>query len=195
MRKRMVVKKLIPLFFLASFCLGAAHPLYADIYMYVDSEGVFHFTNTPTSEKYRFYMREKSAKGVKRGSRRYDDIIRNASSRHGIEFPLIKAMIKVESDFNPEAVSKKGAMGLMQIMPGNLEKLNISDPFNPRENIMGGSYYFRQMLDRFDGKLSLALAAYNAGPTRVAELNAIPPYRETRNYVKKVMRYYRYFKG
>ena len=179
---------------LTALLLGAACPAYADIYMYVDEDGVFHFSNTPTSGKYRLYMRERGRRAAP-DTGRFDDIIRSAASRHGVEFPLIKAMIKVESNFDPRAVSRKGAKGLMQIMPENFARLNISDPFNPRQNIMGGSYYFKQMLDRFDGKLSLALAAYNAGPTRVEQLGAIPPYPETRDYVKKVMRYYRRFKG
>ncbi|MCG2752145.1 MAG: lytic transglycosylase domain-containing protein [Desulfobacteraceae bacterium] len=98
-------------------------------------------------------------------------------------------MIKVESNFNKKAVSRKGAMGLMQIMPENLNDLAINDPFDPWQNIMGGSKYLRTLLDRFGGKIALALAAYNAGPTRVEEHEGIPPFQETRNYVRQVLRY------
>jgi len=100
-------------------------------------------------------------------------------------------MIKVESNFNPRAVSRAGALGLMQIMPKNLKSLKIRDPFDPFQNIMGGTKYLKYLLNRFDDRLSLALAAYNAGPKRVEEHNRIPPFPETQNYVKKVTRYYR----
>jgi len=102
--------------------------------------------------------------------------------------------MKAESDFNPKAVSKKGAKGLMQIMPSNFKALGIKDPFNPRENVMGGALYLRQMLDRFNGRIHLALAAYNAGPDRVVRSGGIPPIRETEDYVKRVMEYYRMFR-
>ena len=109
---------------------------------------------------------------------------------------LVKAIIKAESDFNPKAVSQKGAMGLMQIMPENFQHLDIEDPFDPRENIMGGTRYFRYLYDRFDGKLALSLAAYNAGPTAVDNYNkTIPPYRETEQYVQRVMDYYRIYQN
>ncbi len=104
-------------------------------------------------------------------------------------------MIRVESNFNPKAVSRKGALGLMQVMPTNLKSLDISDPFDPEQNIMGGARYFRSMVDRFDGKLPLALAAYNAGPNMVDRYKDIPPIEETRNYVKKVMEFFYLYKN
>lgn len=163
----------------------------ADIYMYLDSDGILHFTNTPTSSHYKLYIKEKPKKSpAEEAKDRYDHIIKEASYVSGISFALIKAMIRVESNFDSNAVSKKGAMGLMQIMPNNFDALDIDDPFNPRENIMGGSKYFQQMLARYDGKLPLALAAYNAGPTAVDRNHGIPPIRETEDYVKKVMNYY-----
>jgi len=165
--------------------------VWADIYMYLDSDGILHFTNTPTSSHYKLYIKEKPQKSPAEAAMdRYDHIIEEAAYISGISFALIKAMIRVESNFDPKAVSKKGAKGLMQIMPKNYDSLNIDDPFDPRENIIGGSMYFQQMMDRYDGKLPLALAAYNAGPTAVDRNRGIPPIRETEDYVKKVMNYY-----
>jgi soluble lytic murein transglycosylase-like protein len=170
-------------------------PAMADIYLFIDSQGVLHFTNTPTSNRYKVYMREPLHRPeVFYTVESYDDVISEAAKRNGISSSLLKALIHVESYFNPRAVSKKGAMGLMQIMPENLQPLNISDPFDPWQNIMGGASYLKAMLERFSGQLPLALAAYNAGPTAVEKYKAIPPYPETQNYVQKVMRFFRLYK-
>lgn len=167
----------------------------ADIYVYIDHEGTLHFTNTPTSSQYKVYMREPLARpATLRHVTSYDDVISEAAKRHGLSSSLIKALIHVESLFNPRAVSKKGAIGLMQIMPENLQALNISDPFDPWENIMGGASYLKSMLERFRGELPLALAAYNAGPKAVERYHDIPPYPETEAYVKKVMQFFRHYK-
>lgn len=173
-----------------------APPVNADIYMYLDSDGVLHFSNTPTSSHYKLYLKEKPKKrhGAQRPTSAFDHLITEAAQTSGISFPLIKAMIKAESNFDPQAVSKKGAMGLMQIMPENLAAFNISNPFDPRENILGGSLYFQRLMKRYEGKLPLALAAYNAGPTAVDRYGNIPPIEETENYVKKVMRFYDSFR-
>jgi soluble lytic murein transglycosylase-like protein len=169
-------------------------PIRADIYMYVDRDGVVHFTNAPTASEndYRVYVKEKKVYSSQIYSpQSFEDYIRQASDLYGIAFPLLKAIIKAESDFNPRAVSKKGAMGLMQIMPENIKAMNITNPFDPLENILGGARYFREMLDRFEGHLSLSLAAYNAGPTAVERYNnQIPPYKETENYIERVMKFY-----
>jgi soluble lytic murein transglycosylase len=168
---------------------------YADIYLYVDNEGVLHFTNVPTSSDYKTFMPEKIKRtGKWKNNKNYDDVIAEAARLHDVSFPLLKALIHVESYFNPKAVSNKGAMGLCQIMPQNLEPLDIGDPFDPWQNVMGGARYLKAMLNRFDGKLSLALAAYNAGPTAVERYNAIPPYPETQNYVEKVMKFFNIYK-
>ncbi len=168
-------------------------PLYswADIYVYRDSSGVLHFTNAPTSPHYQIYVHNYYAPFHKAfSSGRFESYIAEAAQRYQVAPSLLKAIIKVESDYNPRAVSKKGAMGLMQIMPQNFKALNLNNPFNPRENILAGTNYFRQMLDRYNGQLPLALAAYNAGPTRVDRHFNIPPIAETENYVNKVLKYY-----
>jgi soluble lytic murein transglycosylase len=177
---------------LTFFVIPAAN---ADIYVYIDHEGTLHFTNTPTSSQYKVYLRETFATPPKAYQiTSYDDVISEAAKRHGLSSSLIKALIHVESYFNPKAVSTKGAIGLMQIMPENLQSLNINDPFDPWENIMGGARYLKSMLERFRGELPLALAAYNAGPTAVERYRNIPPYPETEAYVKKVMRFFRHYK-
>ena len=187
-------------FFIIAFCLALSvlipdlH-LYADIYMYTDSQGVMHFTNVPTSAKYSVYIKEKSTESnITYNSNKYDDLITTAAKKYEISFSLLKALIKIESDFDPWAVSKVGAKGLMQIMPENLKALNINDPFDPRENIMGGTRYLKQLLERFKGEIPLALAAYNAGPRMVENYKRIPPFPETEDFVKKVMKYYTAFK-
>lgn len=184
--------------------LVAAVPVWGEIFVHVDSEGVWHFTNAPTSSKYKefkHYPREfkpYSRVAVSRSenscsANRFDGFITEAAEKHGIAFSLLKAIIKVESGFNPRAVSKKGATGLMQIMPDNFKLLDVQDPFDPRENIMAGTRYFKQMLLRYNGKLQLSLAAYNAGPNNVDRYNGIPLFPETEDYIRKVMNSYRIY--
>ncbi len=173
-------------------------PALTHIYKYIDSNGVVNFTNTPTSsEESVLYLREKGKKPVGTGTvpGTYDTIIRNAEGRYGVESSLIKAVIQAESNFNPRAVSRKGARGLMQIMPANNKAFGLTDSFDPAQNIMGGTRYLKQLLDRYDQKLPLALAAYNAGPEAVDRYKKIPPYPETRAYVQKVMLLYNRYKN
>lgn len=172
-------------------CVSGATRSGAEIYKYVDEDGVIHFTDSPSKEEMVLYIRNepRSRQAVQYRADDYNDIILQAARENNLSFSLIKALIKVESNFNPYAVSRVGAKGLMQIMPKNMKELNIKDPFNPYENIMGGALYLRNMLTRFDGQLVLALAAYNAGPTVVERYNDVPPYHETRNFVEKVIKY------
>jgi soluble lytic murein transglycosylase len=188
-KKNVLVKivLIITLLFCASFTGQAG----AEIYTYVDEEGVIHFTDSPNKNEMVLFIRNtpERERRVYHCPDRYNDIILKAAEVNNLSFSLIKALIKVESNFNTHAVSKVGAKGLMQIMPGNMKELNIDDPFNPYENIMGGALYLRKMLNRFDGQLMLALAAYNAGPTVVERYRDIPPYHETRRFVEKVIKY------
>ena len=116
-----------------------------------------------------------------------------ASRRYGIETALIKAVIMAESAFDHKAVSRKGARGLMQLMPGTADHMDVNDPFDPKENILGGTRYLSLMLKRFNYDKRLALAAYNAGPETVDSYNGIPPYSETRTFIKRVLKYYNEF--
>ncbi len=171
--------------------------VHADIYMYTDDNGVLHFTNTPTSNEhdYKVYIKERTSISNKfHSTKKYDEFISDASREFDVDSRLLKAMIKAESDFDPRAISRKGAMGLMQIMPENFKMLNLKNPFDPWQNIRAGAQYFKKLYKRFNGKLALSLAAYNAGPTVVDRYKRIPPYQETEEYVSRVLRYYRTFK-
>jgi soluble lytic murein transglycosylase-like protein len=117
----------------------------------------------------------------------YQSIIEQASVKYNVPVDLIKAVISAESDYNPNSVSKSGASGLMQLMPGTAKGLGVVNTFDPRQNIDGGTHYLKSMLDQFKDT-KLALAAYNAGPNAVIKYNGIPPYSETQNYVKKIMK-------
>ncbi len=182
------------------FCLLLTSPCSAGIYRYVDENGVIHFTNCPRDPKFKLYIRESkddvgnegnpSTFSYIKDSNQFDSLIAEFSKKYQVEFALIKAMIRTESGFNPLAVSRKGAKGLMQLMPETAQRVSVSNVFNPRENIEGGVRHFKYLLSLFNNDLRLSLAAYNAGENVVAELRSIPPYRETVDYVKKVLNYY-----
>jgi soluble lytic murein transglycosylase-like protein len=173
-------------------------PSHADIYRYEDDEGIVHFTDAPTDKRFKIFMRDikkdKQLRTMLRMSRsvnpaEYDHIIKTCSDKYGVSTSLIKAVIHAESGYNPNAVSHKGASGLMQLMPGTAKSLKVSNRFDPKDNVEGGVKYLRFLLDTFKGDVSLALAAYNAGLSKVAKFGGIPPYAETRNYVNKVLSY------
>jgi len=183
------------------FCLFLlATPSSAGIYRYVDERGVIHFTNCPRDAKFKLYIRESredvggGSSSFVRDSNQYDSLISEFSKKYQVDFALIKAMIRAESGFNPFAVSRKGAKGLMQLMPETASRMNVSNILNPRENIEGGVRYFKYLLSLFDNDIRLSLAAYNAGENLVGELRSIPPYRETVDYIKKVLSYYQSYR-
>ncbi len=175
--------------------LMTVSPVWADIYKHIDKEGVLHLTNVPSDPhaKYVLVMREKRILFNPRlDVNKYDDLITKAANKYNLDSALIKAVIKAESNFNHRAVSPVGAQGLMQLMPKTASSLNVDDSFHPRKNIDGGARYLRYLLNTYRGNLDLALAAYNAGEKAVAKYNYnIPPYRETQNYVRRVLSFYR----
>jgi len=187
----MIRSRMVPaiLFCSAILILSCFVPARGDIYKYVDPNGVVHFTNTPTGNQYRFYLKETSS-GYN-GEEPISDVIARYAKAFNLEEALIKAVIKVESDYNPKAVSSRGAQGMMQLIPETARLMDVGDPFNPEENIRGGSRYLRKMLDEFGGNLELALAAYNAGPGSVRRHGGVPPFAETRQYIKRVKKYLR----
>jgi soluble lytic murein transglycosylase len=174
----------------------------AGIYRYVDERGVIHFTNCPRDPKFKLYIRESkedagngnSSFSYIRDSNQYDSLISEFSRKYQVDFALIKAIIRTESAFNPFAVSRKGAKGLMQLMPDTAQRLSVSNVFNPRENIEGGVRHLKYLLSLFNDDVRLSLAAYNAGENLVAELRSIPPYQETVDYVRKVLSYYQSYR-
>jgi hypothetical protein len=171
----------------------------ADIYKYEDDEGVLHFTDAPTDHRFKIFMRDiKKDKQFRTHFRltncvgnpaEFEPIINSCALAYGVDKSLVKAVIHAESGYDPNAVSAKGASGLMQLMPNTARGLKVGNSLDPAENIRGGVRYLRFLLDTFRGDESLALAAYNAGLSRVAQYGGIPPYTETRNYVAKVLQY------
>ncbi len=131
---------------------------------------------------------------VRKAERLLHPFILKAADRHKIEPAIIKAIIKAESGYNSRAVSKKGAMGLMQLMPKTAKWLGVKDGFDPEQNINGGTKYFKQLLKEFDGELKLALAAYNSGSQRVKKYRGVPPFKATKRYIKNVLKYYQQYK-
>ncbi len=204
------------IFTLAALLFSPLQEAAANIYQYVDDAGVIHFSNVDvgTGKKYRKVKKEPNrTTPVQTASSyapapsaqtspaaipasesiapsTYSDIITTACNRHGVDPALVHAIVKVESGFNPYALSRKGAMGLMQLMPQTAVDMNVINTFNPHENIDGGVKYLRYLIDRYEGNLALALAAYNSGETAVKKWGTIPPFPETQSYVQRVLGLY-----
>ena len=179
--------------------VGTAAGAGSGLYRYVDERGVVHFTNVPSDRRYSRITVLRSLATRSRADhitpvRSYDDLIKLASRRHGVPAALVKAVIHAESAFNPRAVSPKGAMGLMQLMPATAQLLGVAKPFHASQNVQGGTRYLRSLHDRY-GSWTHTLAAYNAGPSAVDHYRGVPPYAETRQYVKRVLSYYRRYHG
>ena len=167
------------------------------IYSFTDENGVIHFTGIRKDARYRLaegLNLPRKAKPRAPRDWRYDGLIGLTARQHRVQPALVKAVIAVESNFDATAVSKKGAQGLMQLMPETAVRLGVEDPFQPTQNVRGGTIYLRNMLDRY-GDMERALAAYNAGPSAVDRHGGVPPYPETRDYVARVLAYYRHYHG
>ena len=181
--------------------------LQADVYKWVDDDGVVTFTNIapPSNQQYQVLKfpcyasdpkcRSLNWKKVPLNTSSFSSEIYGAAQFNAVDESLIRAIIHAESAYQPDAQSPRGAQGLMQLMPATQRKLNISDPFDPASNIEGGTRYLADLLLEFDGDISLATAAYNAGPTAVHKYGGIPPYDETREYVKRVEILYRRYQN
>ncbi len=165
----------------------------ADIYRFRDKDGVWHFTNIRSDVRYRLYMKTDGVKG-KQYIKNYDEIIHKAAKQFSVDTNLIKAVIMAESSFDPNAISESGAQGLMQLMPTTAADMRVDNPFDPEENIFGGTRYLGLLLKKFKQDKRLAVAAYNIGPQIVANHNSVPPIPQTRRFVEKVMKYYMKFR-
>ena len=199
---------------LIALCIVAlASPAWAVVYKYVDASGTITLTDVKTSspetsghvlariyrpkpantytppEKYVYPESDSYSPSAR--SERYRTMIDDHANRHGLDPRLLEAVIKTESNFNQRAVSSKGAQGLMQLMPQTASLMGVDNPFDADQNISGGARYLHEMLDRFNGNLTLALAAYNAGPLNVEKYGCVPPFAETQNYVKRIYSMYK----
>jgi soluble lytic murein transglycosylase len=171
----------------------------ADIYRYVDGEGVIHYSNTQPGEKFTLYLRE-APKAAPRapasalpGASWMTGYVDRFSRANDLPPALVHAIIKAESNGQRKAVSPKGAKGVMQLMPFTSKRLRVADPFDPIENIEGGIRYIKELLITFEGDITNTVAAYNAGPAAVRKYGGVPPYQETRLYVRRVMDLYRQY--
>lgn len=187
--------------------VGVSGDVRADIYTYTDENGVVHYSNVPpqrrrgvrqvrtTTSRPEQPARPPSGGGGPRDTspdryQRYDAFIREAAALYRLPESFIRAVIKVESNYNPQVVSHAGACGLMQLMPGTAARMGVTDVFDPRQNILGGARYLRILANLFNGDLVLVIAAYNAGEGAVMRYRGIPPYEETQRYVQRVLRWY-----
>jgi soluble lytic murein transglycosylase len=171
----------------------------ADIYRYVDREGVIHYSNTQPDEKFTLYLREGPKSAPRSQASGLPDAgwmtgyVDRFSRANDLPPALVHAIIKAESNGQRKAVSRKGAKGVMQLMPFTSKRMRVADPFDPIENIEGGIKYIKELLVAFEGNLTNTVAAYNAGPAAVRKYGGVPPYQETRIYVRRVMDLYRQY--
>jgi soluble lytic murein transglycosylase len=165
-----------------------------DIYWFQDEQGIVHMSNVPVDARFRFKERERRQKETKilSGKRKqgYDKLIDKVARSEGLDSDLLRAVVETESGFDPNAVSRKGAMGLMQLMPETARGMGVTDPYHPEANLTGGARHLRRLIDKYEGKLTLALSAYNAGEKAVERYKGIPPFPETQDYVRKVLESY-----
>lgn len=182
------------------FGASLSGPLQAGIYTFSDANGVLHFTNKPSYPQYSgmkrvAYMPEPSSRRARPvNPERFSPLVEQAARAYQIDQGLLHAVITVESGYDPSAVSHKGAVGLMQLMPQTARRYGVRNMYDPAQNIQGGARYLHDLMEKFNNDLPLALAAYNAGEDAVAQHgNRIPPYRETRSYVPRVLDYYRQY--
>ncbi|HEX4353375.1 MAG TPA: lytic transglycosylase domain-containing protein [Polyangiales bacterium] len=179
----------------------------ADIFHFTDNDGVVHYTNIQPSAPGWHRMYRTDDHGDRIGLRnvdrrpdplrlsRYDEHIREAAQLYQLPEPFIRAIVQVESNFFPDAISEDGAMGLMQLMPETALHMGVLDAFDPRQNVLGGTRYLRVLANRFNGDLVLTVAAYNAGENAVDRYRGVPPYAETRRYVRNVLHHYYAFRS
>ncbi|MDE2180452.1 MAG: lytic transglycosylase domain-containing protein [candidate division NC10 bacterium] len=180
---------------LAGFVLLSAGSTSAAIYYRIDEHGITHFTNAPTTLQHRLLQPGVLPSTTRLTAANMSELIDAFAAEYELDPALIRAVIQVESNFNRKAVSRKGAQGLMQLMPATIWRFSVGDAYDPHENIGAGARYLRQLLDLFRGDLTLALAAYNAGENAVLRYRGVPPYAETRDYVTKVLGLYRRGQG
>jgi soluble lytic murein transglycosylase-like protein len=184
---------------LLSSLVLAAHVAAESLYRFEDDEGIVHYTNVPGDPRYSFIRKDpepaiaKAAPdgtGASRARRAFAQVIRATAERYGVDTRLIEAMVEAESAGNPTAVSPKGARGLMQLMPERAAELGVRNSFDPHQNVDGGVRHMRDLLQRFAGDVTLALAAYNAGEAAVRSYGGVPPFAETREYVRRIRAMY-----
>jgi soluble lytic murein transglycosylase-like protein len=181
--------------------LAVAAPARADIYRYEDKDGVIHFSNVSKRGKVVARSKAKARSPAPKGAGSaqppadYDAFIREAANLYQIPEALVRAVIRVESNFDPRAISRANAQGLMQLIPATAERMLVTDPFDARQNVLGGTRYLRVLANLFNGNLQLTLAAYNAGEGAVIRYRGIPPYEETQAYVTKVLEFYNLYRG
>ncbi|HWR97765.1 MAG TPA: transglycosylase SLT domain-containing protein [Candidatus Methanoperedens sp.] len=179
--------------------LALAAPAAATLYSYTDEDGITHYTNLPSDPRFRKVPGSTPPPAAGGGSacleaERYEGEITRLATDHGVDPALVKAVIKAESNYDNRAISRKGALGLMQLMPETARLRNVDNPFNPSENIEGGVRHLKYLLSTFDD-LRLVLAAYNAGENAVRKYGGVPPFPETKNYVAAVLSHYGRYSG